>query len=252
MAEAINVAVNGASGRMGRLLCERIVSDRDDRSRFQLVAAVAHAGSEAIGASSVPGSPNAPRLSAEYAGPCDVVIDFSLPEGVSRAIEIARQAGAALLVATTGLEEHHHDRLREASRSIPVLVAPNTSPGVTAGLDLVERAARALGPGARVEIVEAHHRFKKDAPSGTALALGRAAEAGGSPMRPGQYHAMRGGDVIGEHTVRLFGEEEYLEIRHVAQSRALFASGALRAAAWLVEQRDRPGLYSMRDLIDRP
>lgn len=240
---ALKLAVFGASGRMGRLVCA-LTCGADD---FELVAAVAHQGSSALGRLSVDGDNAAPTVTASLEDQCDVVIDFSTDAGASQALGSALEVGAAAVICTTGLSASTSAAIREAGKRIPVLVAPNTSLGIAVATDLVRSAVAALGPQYRVEIVEAHHRHKRDAPSGTAKLLGDAARAAGAEVGPEQVHSLRGGDVAGEHTVRLAGPGEYLEIRHVASGRELFARGALRAALRLVGHA--PGVYSMQSLL---
>ena len=195
----------------------------------------------------------------------DVLVDFSSPDGLRRSLDRAVSAGVPLLIGTTGLIDEHDALIAEAAKIIPILKAPNTSIGVALLADLTERAARVLGPdGWDVEIVEAHHSRKADAPSGTALHLGAAADrgrGGNSPQERGRdgtglkreagaigYAAIRGGTVAGDHDVMFLGPEERLILSHRAESRAIFARGALAAARFL---RGKPaGLYSMRDVID--
>ncbi|WP_343346480.1 4-hydroxy-tetrahydrodipicolinate reductase [Sphingomicrobium sp. XHP0239] len=194
----------------------------------------------------------------------DVLIDFSAPAALKASIEQAKASGVALLVGTTGLDDHHDKMLEDASQQIAILKAPNTSVGVALLADLVERAARIL-PSYEwdVEISETHHRHKADAPSGTALHLGSAAakgrggETGEERGRDGTglhreqgaigYAALRGGSVAGDHDVLFLGPQERLILSHRAEDRAIFARGALIAAQFLVDRE--PGLYSMRDVI---
>jgi 4-hydroxy-tetrahydrodipicolinate reductase len=194
----------------------------------------------------------------------DVLIDFSAPAALRESLDRAISAGIPLMVGTTGLDDGHHELIREASKMIPVLVAPNTSLGIALLADLVERAARVLPKEDwDVEIVEAHHRRKADAPSGTALHLGKAVETGramdareelgrsGVGLTRGEgeigYAAVRGGTVAGDHDVLFLGPEERLILSHRAEDRSIFARGAIAAAQFL---RDKPaGLYSMRDVI---
>lgn len=195
----------------------------------------------------------------------DVLVDFSAPEALRASLDRAISAGVPLLVGTTGLIEEHEALIADAALTIPILRAPNTSLGVALLSDLVERAARVLGPEAwDIEIVEAHHKRKADAPSGTALHLGAAADqgrGGGSPVERGRdgtglkrsagaigYSAIRGGTVAGDHDVMFLGPDERLILSHRAESRAIFARGALAAARFL--KGKPPGLYSMRDVID--
>jgi 4-hydroxy-tetrahydrodipicolinate reductase len=178
----------------------------------------------------------------------DVVVDFSSEPGTRRAIALARGSGAALLVGTTGLSAEITQELTALARSNAVLVAPNTSLGVAVTRKLARLAAELLGgSGWSVDIVESHHDRKKDAPSGTALALARALEAGGMPVPSERIHAIRAGDTIGEHEIRLAGPSERIHLMHQAVSRDLFAAGALRAAKWLHGRA--AGNYSMDDVL---
>jgi 4-hydroxy-tetrahydrodipicolinate reductase len=194
----------------------------------------------------------------------DVLIDFSAPAALQASLDRAMSAGVPILIGTTGLDDLAERRIAEAARDIPVLQAANTSLGVALLSDLVERAARVLGSKWDVEIVEAHHRAKADAPSGTALVLGNAAAAGrevqlaadrgrdgtGLQRREGTigFASIRGGTVAGDHDVMFLGPEERLILSHRAESRSIFARGALAAARFL---HGKPaGLYSMRDVIE--
>jgi 4-hydroxy-tetrahydrodipicolinate reductase len=195
----------------------------------------------------------------------DVLVDFSSPNGLRGSIDRAISAGIPLLVGTTGFNEGHESLIADAAKIIPVLKAPNTSLGIALLEDLAARAARVLGQEEwDVEIVEAHHRMKADAPSGTALHLGSAVERGrdmdakeelgrcgtGLKREAGSigYSAVRGGTVAGDHDVLFLGPEERLILSHRAESRSIFARGALAAARFLVGKP--AGLYSMRDVID--
>ncbi|MCM8557207.1 4-hydroxy-tetrahydrodipicolinate reductase [Sphingomicrobium sediminis] len=195
----------------------------------------------------------------------DVLIDFSAPDALRASIDRALSGNMPLLVGTTGLDEGHESLLASAAEDIAVLKAPNTSLGVALLSDLVERAARVLSrEDWDIEIVEAHHKHKADAPSGTALHLGLAAEKGrvedahdemgrcgtGLKRETGSigYAAVRGGTVAGDHDVLFLGPQERLILSHRAESRAIFARGAIAAARFLKEQG--PGLYSMADVID--
>ena len=195
----------------------------------------------------------------------DVLVDFSAPEALRASLDRAISAGIPLLVGTTGLIDEHESLIADAAKVVPILRAPNTSLGVALLADLTERAARVLGPETwDIEIVEAHHRMKADAPSGTALQLGSAAERGrgagvkeefgrcgtGLARDAGSigYAAIRGGTVAGDHDVMFLGPEERLILSHRAESRAIFARGALAAARFL---RSKPaGLYTMRDVVE--
>jgi 4-hydroxy-tetrahydrodipicolinate reductase len=245
----VRVVIVGAGGRMGARLCALAHGD----ARHEFVAALDREGSAALGRACAPepGSAAAPLVqkaaeNAVFSG-VDAVIDFSSAAGLAASIAIARGSRCALLVGTTGLPEDARAALKEASKDIPVLLAANTSLGVAALGRLVRDAAAMLGAGYECSIVEAHHNQKKDAPSGTALRLAERAIEGGAELRPDQVVSIRGGDVIGEHTVRFAGSGEYIELVHRATSRDLFARGALTAAAWLKGRG--PGWYTMEDVL---
>lgn len=174
----------------------------------------------------------------------DVAIDFSLPEGFDHVLALCESRGAALVSGTTGLSGSQRDALAAAATRIPLLWASNFSLGVAVLAELVERAAAAL-PGWDVDVVEAHHTRKQDAPSGTALTLGEAAAAGGAKA---SYASLRAGDIVGEHTVQFTGLGERLELIHRAGSRDIFARGALHAASRLAGKP--AGAYRVRDLLD--
>jgi 4-hydroxy-tetrahydrodipicolinate reductase len=194
-----------------------------------------------------------------------VAVDFSLPAAAAMHAEACAAAGVPLLVGVTGFDATTRQRLSDVARAIPVLIAPNTSVGVSVVGELVALAARRLGPTYEVEVFDAHHRHKRDAPSGTALALGRlVAEARGQQFeavanldltakaavqRPGSigFSVLRAGEIVGEHTVSFCAAGERVEITHRATDRMTFARGALRAAEWLVGRS--PGLYGMRDVL---
>jgi 4-hydroxy-tetrahydrodipicolinate reductase len=194
-----------------------------------------------------------------------VAIDFSQPEGTVALARAAAAAGTALVIGTTGFGPAHLAVLEQVARAVPVVRSGNMSLGVNLMVALVRRAAAALGPDYDIEIVEAHHRLKVDAPSGTALMLGRAAAAGRGrdeaaarlpprdgitgPRPPGGigYAVVRGGDIVGEHEVIFAGPGERLVLRHVAGDRMLFARGALAAAEWVVGRA--PGSYDMSDVL---
>jgi 4-hydroxy-tetrahydrodipicolinate reductase len=195
----------------------------------------------------------------------DVLVDFSAPDAVRASLDRAVSAGIPLLIGTTGLIDEHEALIADAAKIIPILRAPNTSLGVALLADLTERAARVLGPEQwDIEVVETHHNRKADAPSGTALQLGASADrgrGGNSPIERGRdgtglkrqsgaigYAAIRGGTVAGDHDVMFLGPDERLILSHRAESRAIFARGALAAARFLCGKP--AGLYSMRDVID--
>ena len=175
----------------------------------------------------------------------DVLVDFSAPAALESSLEQAVSAGIPILIGTTGLDEAADQRIVAASQRVAVLRAANTSLGVALLADLVERAAKALGPEWDVQIAEIHHRMKVDAPSGTALMLGKLAEA--ASARSVGYASLRGGTVAGDHDVMFLGPDERLILSHRAENRMIFARGALAAAAFVAGKP--AGLYSMRDVI---
>ena len=232
----IRTILHGASGRMGQALL-RLAGERTD---LQVVAAV----SRRVESRAIDGIPQ--FASSELGGvpEFDVAIDFSLPEAFDPILAACRSRGAALVSGTTGLSPAQQQALDEAATQIPVLWSANFSLGVAVLDDLVERAAAALA-GWDCDIVESHHVHKKDAPSGTALALGGAAERGGAAPR---YASLRAGDIVGEHLVQFTSLGERIELVHRATNRDIFARGALHAAARLAGRA--AGSYRLRDLLD--
>ena len=196
----------------------------------------------------------------------DVVIDFTMPEGTVAHADLAKEHKTALIVGTTGLSKDDEAALSNAAKHVPIVYAANMSVGINVLLALVEQAAEHLKDDWDIEIFESHHKHKIDAPSGTALALGKSAAAGRKESfdnladfeRQGNigerkkgkigFSSARGGDVVGEHNVIFLSEGERLELGHRATNRKLFAKGALRAATWIKDKK--PGLYSMRDVLD--
>lgn len=267
---SLRLVVHGAAGRMGR----RVVAAAAADSRVQLVAALDRAGGphsgEDAGVLAGVGSLSVP-VTADWEGPADVIIDFSLPGAVAGIARLATERKVPLVVATTGMETEDLAAVEKARESIPVLVSPSMSLAVNVAMDLVGRAGRLLGRvGGRtdVEIIECHHHHKEDAPSGTALkfgqivgeailhdhppggikvAHGREGRVGARPFGEIGYHAVRAGDNPGEHTI-LFGMDgESLSVNVRASSRDCYAHGAVAAAVFLVGQK--PGSYSMRDVL---
>ena len=262
----IRAAIIGVSGRMGRELVRAAV----ETPGLAVAAAVASASSQAIGkdAGELAGTKTiGVRVTNDLAtalAQADVAIDFSDPGATQSNLTACRLARKPLLIGTTGFATDLTAAFDTAATDIPLLVAPNTSVGVTLLVELVRQAARALPAQFDIEIVEAHHRMKRDAPSGTALALGRAAAEGrnqpladsgtlvrreGAARQDGEigFAVVRGGDIVGEHAVLFAGLGESLTLSHRATDRAIFARGALQAAAWLASQP--PGRYFMRDLV---
>jgi 4-hydroxy-tetrahydrodipicolinate reductase len=174
----------------------------------------------------------------------DVLVDFSAPAAIQASLDRAISANVPILIGTTGLDDLADQRIEAAAREVAVLRAANTSLGVALLAELVERAAKALGPDWDIQISETHHRDKVDAPSGTALMLGKVAESAGRSVG---YASLRGGTVAGDHDVAFLGPEERLILSHRAENRMIFARGALAAARFLVGKP--AGLYSMRDVV---
>jgi len=260
----IRIGLTGVNGRMGKALVQA-VSARED---MKLVSAAVRQGSELIGvdAGQIGGLPPlGVAAAAALADDVEVVVDFTLPDATLGHVEWCRERGTPIVIGTTGFEAGQRTRIEEAARDIPVVLAPNMSVGVNLCFRLVELAARVVGGDSDIEVIEAHHRHKADAPSGTALRLGeKAAGALGRSLddvgvferhghtgpRPDDaigFATVRAGDIVGEHTVLFATEGERVEITHKATSRLNFAAGALRAAAWLTE-RDA-GLYDMQDVL---
>jgi 4-hydroxy-tetrahydrodipicolinate reductase len=260
------VAVAGASGRMGRMLIEAVLAAPD----LRLAGALDVAGCPLLGqdAGALAGQARGVAVTADLraglAG-ADVLIDFTRPEGTLAHLAACRELGVRMVIGTTGLTDAHKALLTEAAAQLAIVLAPNMSVGVNVMLRLVEQAARALGEGYDLEVVEAHHRHKVDAPSGTALALGEAlARARGVSLdeagvferhghtgerRAGSigFAALRGGDIVGDHTVLYCGTGERIEITHRSASRATYATGALRAARFVAAQPH--GLFGMAEVL---
>jgi 4-hydroxy-tetrahydrodipicolinate reductase len=253
--------VLGPSGKMGRAVLEAAAS----RPELRVTAAVDRPDAAGLGAEVAAGVTSTTDL-AFGLDAADVYIDFTQPAVTRGAAIAATSRRIAAVIGTTGLTAADEEAVAALVQVAPVVIAANFSLGVNLMLGLVKRAARALGPDWDAEVVETHHKAKRDAPSGTALAIARAIAAGhGSDYDRVRRHArdgeigprprgeigvstVRGGDVIGEHTAFFFGAAERIEISHRATSRAIFAMGALRAAAWVVGKP--PGRYDMLDVLD--
>lgn len=240
----MKIAIVGAAGRMGRKLIELA---QDAQLEVAYKVDVAEGYDRAWGAD------------------CEGVVDFSYHAGVPAFVAKAAEEGIPYVIGTTGLTAEEQKAVDAAARKIPVLQSGNYSLGVNLLLELVKKAATVLGPQYDVEVVEMHHRHKKDAPSGTALMLaksvaegrgvsldekavyGRRGDIGERPVGEIAIHALRGGSVVGDHTVMFAGDLERVEITHKAQDRAAFAAGALQALKWAKGRR--PGIYTMRDVL---
>lgn len=258
-AARLRVAVAGVTGRMGRLIAEQVLAAPD----LQLVAALAREGHAAIGSrlGEVCIAPDQPDQLAD----AQVLIDFTRVNASLAHVESCQASGCAMVIGTTGFSADEMARVHEAAQQLPILWAPNTSLGVAVVMELLRQAGQRLGPDYDVEIVEAHHRHKVDAPSGTALQMGevvaaarghtlrdaavlsREGQTGPRPHGAIGFAAVRGGAIIGDHQVMFCGEHEVIEIAHRSSSRAHYASGALAAARFV--QHQRPGLYSMADVV---
>jgi len=262
----LNIAIAGCSGRMGRALLEAVMQAPDMR----LHAALDRAGSayvgkdagELIGASC--GVTITDDADAALKG-CDALIDFTRPEATLQHLALCRKHGAKLIIGTTGFDAAQKQMIADAGKEVGIVFAPNMSVGVNLTFKLLEIAAKVLNEGFDIEIVEAHHRHKVDAPSGTALRMGEVvADALGRNLaecavygREGVtgerdpstigFATVRGGDIVGDHTVLFAGTGERVEITHKASSRATFALGALRAARFLAGRAN--GLFDMQDVL---
>lgn len=267
MDSVLRIGVVGCAGRMGLMLVRAIA---------------ATPGIVVAGGTGRPGGPAVGRDLGELAGidplgvtaiddavplfaTADAVIDFTSPDATERHAALAAQSETALVIGTTGLKPAQQEAVAHAATHTPIVQAPNMSVGVVLLTALVEQVARTLGPEYDIEVLEMHHRMKVDAPSGTALGLGRAAAAGRGVVledvwrkaRDGQtgaraggeigFATLRGGDVVGDHTVMFAGPGERVELTHKASSREIYAKGAVRAARWACGRT--PGLYSMRDVL---
>ncbi|WP_348654418.1 4-hydroxy-tetrahydrodipicolinate reductase [uncultured Psychrobacter sp.] len=265
--EMINIGVIGAGGRMGRMLIEAV----EDNPQTSLSAAIEREGSSLIGADA--GEVAAiERLNIKIVDDLvsviddiDVLIDFSLPDATEQNMQTCAEHKVAMVIGTTGFNEQQEQVLTEASKHIPIVYAGNYSTGVNLSLKLLGMAAKAFGNEADVEVIEAHHKHKIDAPSGTAYMMAQAvAEARGQNLkevavygREGQtgareagsigIHAIRGGEIIGDHTVMFIADGEVVEITHRARARMTFAAGAVRATTWVIQQK--AGQYNMQDVL---
>jgi 4-hydroxy-tetrahydrodipicolinate reductase len=263
----IRIAIPGAAGRMGRTLidaCQRAEG-------LQLGAATERAGHDltgsdaglvaGVGEQGVVISDNLEAVADQF----DVLIDFTAPAASLQHLEICRRHGKRMVIGTTGFSDEQKQQIEAASKEIAVVFAPNMSVGVNLCLKLLDTAARVLGDEVDIEVIEAHHRHKVDAPSGTALRMGeviadalgrdlktcavygREGITGARERKTIGFETIRAGDIVGEHTVMFAAEGERVEVTHKASSRMTFASGAARAAGWLMSQPN--GLYDMQDVL---
>ncbi len=264
----IRVAIAGASGRMGQTL----IATALETPNITLAAAIDRADSEVINkdaATLVGQSPQELPIQASLENVIlnlDTVVDFTVPAATLAHIKTCVEHQKSIVIGTTGFTDQEKKQIEKAATKIPIVFAPNMSTGVNLTFKLVEMAAKVLGPQTDIEVIEAHHRNKIDAPSGTALKLGEAAAealgwslpeqavfsregiTGTRPENTIGFATIRAGDIVGEHTVLFAGQGEHIEITHKAKHRSNFAHGALRAVEWL--QNRAPGLYDMQDVLD--
>ena len=263
----LRLGINGAGGRMGRTLVRACMED--DQVRLGSAFEAPSADSIGSDAGEIAGTGRTGVIIRDDPQAChadfEILVDFTVPECTMQLLEICREHGKSMVIGTTGLDARQKLRLQEAARDISIVFAPNMSTGVNLCLQLLQVAARTLGDEYDVEIIEAHHRHKVDAPSGTALRMGevvaeslgrdldecavygRHGHTGKRDTRTIGFETIRAGDIVGEHTVMFSGVGERVEITHRASSRMSFARGAMRAAAWLASQD--PGLYDMQDVL---
>ena len=262
----MNIAIAGASGRMGRTLIEAVLRAEG----VKLAAALEQKGNAHVGrdAGELAGSPCGVKVTDDIGAGirgCDVLIDFTRPEGTLAHVAACGSQGVKMVIGTTGFSEGERASIAAAARAIAIAMAPNFSVGVNVMLRLLDVAARSLGKGYDVEIFEAHHRHKVDAPSGTALRMGEVvAQALGRDLRQSAIYGregvtgerrdetigfatVRGGDMVGDHSVMFIGTGERLDVTHRATSRANYATGALRAAQFVMGRPN--GLYDMADVL---
>jgi len=262
----MKIAIAGSAGRMGRALIEAVLSANE----LKLSAALEASGSPHLGkdAGEALGNNCGIAISADYAAAAavsDCLIDFTRPEGSLMHLDACVKSGTNMVIGTTGFSAEGRQRIAAAANRIAIVFAPNMAVGVNAAFKLAEVAAKILGDAYDVEIIEAHHRHKVDAPSGTALKLGevvaaalgrelkncavygRQGDTGERDARSIGFHAIRGGDIVGEHTVMFAGSGERVEVTVRSQSRATYAAGALRAARFLGGKS--AGLYDMQDVL---
>ena len=260
------IAVAGASGRMGQMLVEAVRAD----PRCELVGALDIVGNASLGldACAFLGQRCGVLITADLAAglqQASTLIDFTRPEGTLAHLGVCRQRGVNMVIGTTGFSQEQKAEIEAAAKDIAIVMAPNMSVGVNVTLKLLEMAARSLATGYDIEIIEAHHRHKVDAPSGTALkmgeviagALGRDLKDCAVYAREGVtgerdpstigFAAIRGGDIVGDHTVLFAGTGERIEISHKSSSRATYAQGSLRAAHFLAGKKT--GLFNMADVL---
>ncbi len=264
----IRIGITGAAGRMGRCLIEAC---QQRASEVQFSAAIEHPESSLLGAdalevaglgrSDIRINSSVDAVSEHF----DLLIDFTRPDVTMANLAICRKAGKAIVIGTTGFSEAEKQAIYDAAKEIPIIFAPNMSVGVNLCFKLLEMAASVMGDDVDIEVIEAHHRYKVDAPSGTALRMGeviadtlgrdlsecaiygREGQTGERERKTIGFETIRAGDIVGDHTVLFAALGERVEITHKASSRMTFASGAIRAALWLKNCKN--GLYDMQDVL---
>lgn len=260
------IAIAGAAGRMGRALIEATQA-----AEFAMLAAAIERNGHPLLGQDIGEIAGVGKLSVVLsddlnAATFDVLIDFTAPEATLMNVEICRKMQKSIVIGTTGLNDDQKNILRDAAASIPIVFAPNMSVGVNLCFKLLKIAAKVLGDSVDIEIIEAHHRHKVDAPSGTALRMGeviaqtlgrdlkkdaiygREGKTGARDRQTIGFATVRAGDIVGDHTVLFADEGERVEITHKASSRLTFAKGAVRAALWLSNKNN--GLFDMQDVLD--
>jgi len=261
----IRIAIAGSAGRMGRQIAALAIASE----QFDVVGSLEAPGHQALGRDigELAGvGAFGVAVTASLDASADVLIDFSLPEGTIHWLDVCRKRSTPMVIGTTGLTDSQESAVADATGTIPIVKTSNYSVGINLLCKLAATAAEVLGGDYDVEITETHHRFKKDAPSGTAIMLARAicrstgadydeaavfGRHGRCPREPGQIgiHALRVGDTVGEHAVHFGNLGETITLSHSAHTREAFARGALRAAQWVTRQK--PGLYSMQNVVER-
>ncbi|MDF1763415.1 MAG: 4-hydroxy-tetrahydrodipicolinate reductase [Oleibacter sp.] len=262
------IAVTGAAGRMGRVLIEAINNDKQASLTGAVVLAndpMAGIDAGALAGLGITLNVTTATSVADIADDFDVLIDFTSPESTMANVALCRDKGKAIVIGTTGLSDSQKSQLKAAASTTRIVFAPNYSVGVNLCLNLLRMAASVMGEDSDIEVIEMHHRHKVDAPSGTSLRMGevvaetlgwdlnevacygREGQTGARPHKQIGFETIRGGDVVGDHTVMFATEGERVEITHKAQSRMTFAKGAVRAANWVTQQP--AGLYDMQDVL---
>jgi len=262
----MKIGIVGCAGRMGRMLIQEVLNTPGAALGGGTEPAGPAVGQDlgALVGAAAAGIAVSSDAAALFAA-CDVVIDFTVPKATAAHVQLAASTGKALVIGTTGLDDAAKAAIAAAGKTAPIVFAPNMSVGLNALLSLTEKLAATLGTDYDIEIVEMHHRHKVDSPSGTALGLGEAAakgrnvklsdvarksrdgHVGARPVGEIGFATLRGGDVVGDHTVIFATDGERIEVTHKASSRGVFAKGAVRAALWLKGRG--PGLYTMRDVL---